>query len=47
MDKDMLKRVWVMRNHLADMTPVEAMEFLRDRIKNTQTNEEFLLGMNS
>jgi transcription termination factor Rho len=36
-----------MRNHLADMTPVEAMEFLRDRIKNTQTNEEFLLGMNS
>jgi len=47
MDKDMLKRVWVMRNHLADMTPVEAMEFLRDRIKNTHTNEEFLLGMNS
>lgn len=47
MDKDMLKRIWVMRNHLADMTPVEAMEFLRDRIKNTQTNEEFLLGMNS
>ena len=46
-DKDMLKRIWVMRNHLADMTPVEAMEFLRSRIKNTQTNEEFLLGMNS
>jgi len=47
MDKDMLKRIWVLRNHLADMTPVEAMEFLRDRIKNTQTNEEFLLAMNS
>ncbi|MEO6882488.1 MAG: transcription termination factor Rho [Bacteroidia bacterium] len=46
-DKDALKRIWILRNHLADMTPLEAMEFLRDRIKNTQTNEEFLISMNS
>jgi transcription termination factor Rho len=45
-DKDVLKRLWILRNHLSDMNPVEAMEFLRDRLKNTQTNEEFLIGMN-
>jgi transcription termination factor Rho len=46
-EKDQLQRIWILRNHLADMTPLEAMEFLRDRIKNTQTNEEFLISMNS
>ena len=46
-DKDVLQRIWILRNHLADMTPLEAMEFLRDRIKNSQTNEEFLISMNS
>jgi len=45
-DKETLKRIWILRNHLADMTPLEAMEFMRDRIKNTQTNEEFLISMN-
>lgn len=45
-EKDQLQRIWILRNHLADMTPLEAMEFLRDRIKNTQTNEEFLISMN-
>lgn len=45
-DKETLQRVWILRKHLADMTPLEAMEFLRDRIKNTQTNEEFLISMN-
>lgn len=45
-DKDMLQRVWILRNHLADMTSLEAMEFLRDRIKFTNTNEEFLASMN-
>ena len=45
-DKETLQRVWILRNHLADMTPVEAMEFMRDRMKNTQTNEEFLISMN-
>lgn len=45
-DKETLQRVWILRKHLADMTPLESMEFLRDRIKNTQTNEEFLISMN-
>ena len=38
--------MWVLRNHLSDMNPVEAMEFLHDRIKNTRSNEEFLISMN-
>ncbi|MFN5459495.1 MAG: transcription termination factor Rho [Bacteroidota bacterium] len=45
-DQAMLQRVWILRNHLADMTTVEAMEFLRDRMKNTRSNEEFLISMN-
>lgn len=45
--KEMLQRLWVLRNLLADMTPIEAMEFLKDKIKFTQTNEEFLISMNS
>ncbi|MEW6468297.1 MAG: transcription termination factor Rho [Bacteroidota bacterium] len=45
-EKDVLQRMWILRNHLADMNPLEAMEFLRDRMKNTQTNEEFLISMN-
>ena len=43
---DTQNRVQILRNHLADMTPVEAMEFLRDRMKFTKTNEEFLVSMN-
>ncbi|MDP3464015.1 MAG: transcription termination factor Rho [Bacteroidales bacterium] len=46
LDKDVLQRLWVLRNHLADMTPLEAMEFLKDRIRFTQSNEEFLISMN-
>jgi transcription termination factor Rho len=45
-DKESLQRIWILRNHLADMTPLEAMDFLKDRFKNTQTNEEFLISMN-
>lgn len=45
-DRDVLQRVWILRNHLADMTPLEAMEFLKDRMKFTHTNEEFLASMN-
>ena len=45
-DKETQQRVWILRKHLSDMTPVEAMEFMRDRMKNTQTNEEFLISMN-
>ncbi len=45
-DKDVLQRIWILRNHLADMNPIEAMEFLRERMKFTKTNEEFLISMN-
>lgn len=45
-DKDTLQRIWILRNHLSDMTPVEAMEFLRDRMNGTRSNEEFLISMN-
>ncbi len=47
LEKDVLQRLWVLRNHLADMNPIEAMDFLRDKMKFTQTNEEFLISMNS
>ncbi|HRY32803.1 MAG TPA: transcription termination factor Rho [Bacteroidales bacterium] len=46
-DKEALQRIWILRNHLADMNPLEAMEFLKERMKYTQTNEEFLISMNS
>jgi transcription termination factor Rho len=45
-EQSTLQRIWILRNHLADMTTLEAMEFVRDRIKNTKTNEEFLVSMN-
>ncbi len=41
-----LQRVWILRNHLADMTTIEAMEFIRDRLLRTKSNEEFLITMN-
>ena len=41
-----LQRVWVLRSHLADMTPLEAMEFVKDKMQFTKTNEEFLANMN-
>ena len=47
MGKDELQRMWIMRKHLADMTPLEAMEFLKDRIRRTENNAEFLVSMNS
>ncbi len=46
MDKEMLQRTWILRNHLADMNPVEAMEFLKSRLITTRSNEEFLISMN-
>jgi transcription termination factor Rho len=45
-DKETLQRVWILRNHLSDMNTVEAMEFLLDKIKFTQSNQEFLISMN-
>ncbi len=47
LDKDILQRVWILRNHLSDMNSVEAMQFLKEKMKFTKTNEEFLLSMNS
>lgn len=41
-DERTLARIWALRNHFSDMTPVEAMEFLKDRISKTYSNEEFL-----
>ena len=41
-DERTLARIWALRNHFADMTPVEAMEFLKDRISKTHSNDEFL-----
>jgi transcription termination factor Rho len=46
-DKEQLQRIWILRNHLADMNPLEAMEFLKDKMRFTETNEEFLISMNS
>ena len=45
--ENVIQRMWVLRKYLADMNPVEAMEFINDRIKNTRNNEEFLISMNS
>jgi len=45
--KPELKRVWVMRKLLADMEPIEAMEFLLDKMRGTENNAEFLETMNS
>ncbi|HEU5220167.1 MAG TPA: transcription termination factor Rho [Gemmatimonadales bacterium] len=46
MDKDELNRVYLLRNFLADMPPVEALEFLIERMKRTKTNKEFFATMN-
>jgi transcription termination factor Rho len=45
MDKDELNRVYLLRNFLADMPPVEAIEFLLDRMKRTKSNKEFFATM--
>jgi transcription termination factor Rho len=45
-DEMTIQRMWLMRKYLADMNPVEAMEFLSDRMKRTRDNDEFLLSMN-
>ncbi|MDG1005975.1 MAG: transcription termination factor Rho [Schleiferiaceae bacterium] len=46
MNKDVLSRMYILRRHLSDMTAVEAMEFMQDRIAKTRDNEEFLTSMN-
>lgn len=46
LDDTTLQRMWILRKYLADMNPVEAMEFIEQRIKQTKNNEEFLMTMN-
>ncbi len=46
LDKDTLQRMFILRNHLADMKPDEAMEFLLRQLQSTTSNEEFLASMN-
>jgi len=45
--KDTLQRIWILRNYIADMNAQESMEFVQKQIKNTRSNEEFLMSMNS
>ena len=47
LDEATIQRMWIMRKYLSDMNPVEAMEFIIDRFKRTENNEEFLISMNS
>ena len=47
MSKDVMQRIWLMRKFIADMNPVEAMEFMKSHMENTKSNEEFLISMNS
>ncbi len=44
---DDVNRIWLLRNHLADMNSIEAMEFMKDRLEKTVDNAEFLISMNS
>ncbi len=46
LDAQTLHRMWIMRKYLADMNPIEAMDFINDRFKKTRNNEEFLISMN-
>lgn len=46
LDKDTLQRMIILRNHLSDMKPDEAMEFLRKHMAGTTSNGEFLTSMN-
>ena len=47
LDKTTLDRMWILRKYLADMNPLEAMDFLKGQLENTKNNEEFLMSMNS
>jgi transcription termination factor Rho len=46
LNKNIMQKIWILRNYLADMNSVEAMEFLRDRLMQAKSNEEFLISMN-
>ena len=44
---DILQKIWILRKVLAPMNPIDSMEFLLDKMKNTKTNQEFIDSMNS
>ena len=46
-NQETLNRMWILRKYLSDMNPIEAMDFVKDRLEQTQSNEEFLMSMNS
>ena len=46
LDKTTLDRMWILRKYLADMNPIEAMDFVKDRLEKTRDNDEFLMSMN-
>ena len=46
-DENTLNRMWIVRNHIAEMTPMESMTFIRDRLEKTRNNQEFLISINS
>jgi transcription termination factor Rho len=46
LDRETLQRMFILRNHLADMKPEEAMEFMKRQMMHTTSNEEFLANMN-
>ncbi len=45
LDKETLSKIWILRKFLAEMNPIEAMEFLQDRVKKTKNNKRFLASM--
>lgn len=46
LDRDTLQKLWILRRHLTDMNPVEAMQFVKEQMEESRTNEEFLMKMN-
>ncbi|MDO4949301.1 MAG: transcription termination factor Rho [Bacteroidales bacterium] len=46
-DQTTLNRMWILRKYLSDMTPIEAMDFVKEQLERTGSNEEFLMSMNS
>ncbi len=46
LNKNFLNKIWILRKYLTDMNSIEAMEFLRERLSKTESNEEFLVSMN-
>ncbi len=47
LSENMLNKLWILRRYLSDMNPVEAMEFMKQRIESTRSNEEFIISMNA